>query len=140
MQPCLRRSTCGGNVLAPEWLLLKREAHFLEKDLRDAGWHFFWISGEVQGWAVTWDQEAAFTTALCKALRKVERRFNAAEIIRGEHRAFLGAHFCRFRIAMRHIQQEPVLTLTRSVELVSPALPSPGLVTMNAESPEKAAA
>ena len=109
-----------GTRLNSTWLLLEEDAHTLDKYVRAAEWHFFWLSHEVQAWALALDEQAALEAALRKAVGKIDRRYNAAEIIAIKRRKLLGIYFCRVHVSVRHIQPGPILGLTETVGIISP--------------------
>lgn len=103
------------------WRVLAGDALAVEKQVRAINWHFFWITCEVQGGAIADSKEAAAEAALRRALRRIERSRNAAEVVSLRHSSWCGLHFCRVRLRVRHIQQEVVLSRVPSVGLFSPA-------------------
>lgn len=115
-QVFVRRSAALPNQLRVEriiahdnWGVLAGDADAVEKQVRAANWHFFWITSEARGWAIADSKEAAADAALRKALRRIDRSCNAAEVVSLQHRSWCGLHFCQVRLRIRHIQQEVVL-------------------------------
>jgi hypothetical protein len=111
-----------GEPVNREWLLLDDQVHAFEKKIRNAAWHFFWITDRACGWAIGHDRQSSLTAALVRALRKIKKRYSAAEISAIEDKAFLGIHFCRVHLATCHVQAEGILGLSPSVGMISPAL------------------
>ncbi|MDR5727813.1 MAG: hypothetical protein RB191_10335 [Terriglobia bacterium] len=111
-----------GEPVNREWLLLDDEVHAFEKKIRNAAWHFFWITDCACGWAIGHDRQSSMMVALVRALRKIKKRYSAAEISAIEDKAFLGVHLCRVHLATRHVQAEGILGLSPNVGMISPAL------------------
>ncbi|HZU10633.1 MAG TPA: hypothetical protein VFA02_12090 [Pseudacidobacterium sp.] len=111
-----------GNSLSEHWLALDESAVETDKKVRSAEWHFFWLTHECQGWSLALDPQQALKAALRKAAEKIDRRYNAGEVVRITKRNFLGLYFCKIELAARHIQQGPILGLTETVGIIAPAL------------------
>ena len=110
-----------GNAIDGNWVALESDAGTLDRQIRAAGWHFFWLTEQVEVWAVATNRENAINAALRKALKKIGALRNAAEVVGVHYHSLLGTHYCRVRLAARHIQFGPMLGLTSSVSLISPA-------------------
>jgi hypothetical protein len=111
-----------GSALSDRWLLLDESAEETDRKVRAAEWHFFWLTHECRGWSLALDQQRAMEAALRKAVEKIDRRYNAGEVVKIARKNFLGLHFCKIQVAARHIQQGPILGLTETVGIVAPSL------------------
>jgi len=108
-----------GQPVNADWLSLSEDVSEVEKLVRTAGWHFFWLTEHVEGWGIATTKEAAAEAAVRKALKQVEASRNMAEVLHVSHSSLLGLEFCKVRLAARHIQEEMILSLTPSVGLIS---------------------
>src|ERR1700745_3971752 len=54
--------------------------HWLDKEIRQRGWHFMWIGGGSLRGGVGQTSQEAIAGALKRALRRVSECFNAAEV------------------------------------------------------------
>jgi len=52
----------------------------LDVKIRSRGWHFVWLEGAIAGWGLGRSEEGAMAKALVNALKRVNGRFNAAEL------------------------------------------------------------
>ena len=111
-----------GSAIDTDWLALSEDATVLDKRVREADWHFFQLAEDGKGWALAMNKESATNAALCTALKRIRSSRNAAEVVSVRSRSLFGMHFCRIRLAARHIQFGPILHLAPSVGLLSPAL------------------
>jgi hypothetical protein len=108
-----------GNAIDGEWLMLSDDPSTLKEQVLVAGWHLFCLAELVPGWAIAWDKKLASVMALCKAMRKIARSRNAAEIVSIRHKQICGLYFCRVQLAVRHIQRDMFLPLAPAVALIS---------------------
>ena len=81
----------------------------LDFGVRGVGWHFMWIAGSHSARGLAGTRETAIQKALVRALDKVGRRFNAAELGSIEVRSFLGFTMAHVTVHARHIQQHASL-------------------------------
>ena len=56
------------------------DTHWLDKEIRQRGWHFIWIGEGSRRGGVGQTSQEAIASALKLALRRVSERFNAAEV------------------------------------------------------------
>ena len=56
------------------------DTHWLDKEIRQRGWHFMWIGEGSRRGGVGQTSQEAIAGALKLALRRVSERFNAAEV------------------------------------------------------------
>jgi hypothetical protein len=77
--------------------------------IRQAGWHFIWMSGSCsrRGYART--QDKAIANALNRALEAIPRQSNAADFDSVRVTTYLGFHFANVTMQRRRIQQHSVL-------------------------------
>lgn len=111
-----------GDRLRGGWILLSDSAHELDSKLRAADWHFFWITDQVDAWAIGRREPEVLMSALRKSLHKIDGRYNATEVLEIRHKRLCGLHYFRVRIASRHIQRDAILGLSESVGLLSPGV------------------
>lgn len=109
-----------GQAINADWLALPEDAYVLDKQVRAAGWHFFWLTESVDAWAVGTNKETVANAALRKALEKIAASRNVAEVVNLRHRSLFGLQLCQVRLAVRHIQPEMVLSIAPSVSMISP--------------------
>ncbi|WP_026443261.1 hypothetical protein [Pseudacidobacterium ailaaui] len=102
-----------------DWLLLEENAGQVERKVRLAGWHFFWLTHAWDGWSMAFNAQRSLEKALIKALRKIDRRFHAAEITTIKCYRLLGLRFCKVLVEARHIQHGPILGLTEPVGMMN---------------------
>ena len=89
------------------WRLLKNlDGYGLDRKIRQAGWTFFYMAGEVHATAVGSDLEKTTRRAVKKviAYTKSERR-NCLEIAEVTAKRFLGLPYVRVSVHLRHIQE-----------------------------------
>jgi hypothetical protein len=73
-------------------------------------------------------EELAAQAAVRKALKRIGKSQNVAEIISVDHRSLCGLNFCRVQLVAHHVQKEMILRIAPSVGLISPAArPETGL-------------
>lgn len=86
-------------------------ASSLDATIRRAGWHFMWVQGPYarKGFART--QEEAIRRALKKALGKVPKYFNAAELDSLQVSSFPGFHIASVTLHARQIQRHTSLDI-----------------------------
>jgi len=92
--------------MAADWtVVVGTPALVFDAMVRRAGWHFMWISGSCsrRGFGLT--PEKAAHRALARALNRITRRFNAAELDSVQSRNYLGIHLSSVKLQPRQIQQ-----------------------------------
>jgi len=89
----------------------KIEASDFDVMIRKAGWHFMWVQGSCsrQGFGLT--EEDAIHRALARALRGINRRFNAAEFDCLRISRFPGFYIANVTMEARQIQQNTSLDI-----------------------------
>lgn len=80
-----------GDRLQDGWIALSENAHEIDRKVRNADWHFFWITDQFDALAVGRREDEVLMSALRKSLRKINARYNAAEVLEVRHKRLLGA-------------------------------------------------
>ena len=82
----------------------------VERKLHTAGWHFFFMVPEIEGFAVGLDPQRTFAKALARTVRAVEvTGFNAVEIVATQRRQWLGMYYVKVTAHPRHVRHSPFL-------------------------------
>jgi hypothetical protein len=93
------------------WQIIKSvDGDLLERDLRKAGWNFFFLAESVQ--AMGWGHrgERAVRRALRRVLAKVKLlKFNCLEITEITQKRFLGLPYVHLSAHSRHIQKRSTM-------------------------------
>ncbi len=92
----------------PGWNVVESTAAELDRQVAEAGWHFFWMAPVIEASDFALDPGKAVTKTLGRLLTEVGR-FNAVEIENVRVKSFLGLHYATVRGHARHIQQSPIL-------------------------------
>jgi hypothetical protein len=100
-------------------LVLSGDVHWLDKEIRDCGWHFIWVAEPSVRSGVGKTAQLAIAGALKLALRRVWPRFNAASIEHIEITQFPWFFLAKVRVYPYQIQQEATLPMSDPV-LASP--------------------
>jgi hypothetical protein len=77
--------------------------------IRQAGWHFIWISGSCSRRGCAWTQAKAIENALGRALGAVSKQSNAAEFDSVRVTKCLGFHIATVTVQRRRIQELSLL-------------------------------
>ncbi len=77
--------------------------------IRQAGWHFIWISGSCSRRGCARTQDKAVEQALGRALGAVSNQSNAADLDSVHVTKYLGFHVANVTVQRRRIQQPSVL-------------------------------
>jgi hypothetical protein len=96
------------------WVLLEdKRAREIEVDLREGGWHFFYLIPDVEGVGIARSPERAVRKALEKVCAKGRGNgVNAIEIASFSTTRVLGLHRAKVVAKLRHIQESPYLFTT----------------------------
>jgi hypothetical protein len=81
----------------------------LDASIRNASWHFMWITDSHSSRGLGRTPETAIRRALVRALKEVKGRFNAAELGSFEITNFLGLQVAKVTLDTRHIQMQASL-------------------------------
>lgn len=118
--------TAKSQPFVPGWMLLEdRRAREIEVDLHEGGWHFFYLTPDVQGVGIARSSEGAVRKALEKVCAKGrENGVNALEIASVRTTHILGLYGAKVVAKLRHIQESPYLfTTTEEMHRRKPVLP-----------------
>ena len=85
------------------------QAPVFDTMIRQAGWHFMWISAPCARKGFGGSQQVATDRALTHALDGIARRFNAAELESVLVSRFLGFHVATVIVQPRQIQEQTPL-------------------------------
>jgi hypothetical protein len=94
------------------WMVVKEiPARVFDTMIRQAGWHFLWMHGTCsrRGFGIT--PEEATQRALGHALKKLTKRFNAAELGSVQVTKYPGFHIANVTLRPRQIQQHTSLDM-----------------------------
>jgi hypothetical protein len=88
------------------WDVVEDSKSVVDKQMRDAGWTFFFLAGEMKATTFRFDRERALAAGL-KRLAEMTKalRCNSFEISRVTHKLFLGVSRVRVSCHARHLQQ-----------------------------------
>ena len=94
-----------------DWDLVRELGGYaVEGKLHAAGWHFFFMVPEVEGFAVGFDRQKTFAKALARTVRAVEvTGFNAVEIVATKRTEWLGMYYVKVTAHPRHARHSPFL-------------------------------
>ena len=84
-------------------------ASVLDIMIRQAGWHFIWISGSCSRRGCAWTQAKAIENALGRALGAVSKQSNAADFDFVQVTKYLGLHVANVTVQRRRIQEHSLL-------------------------------
>ena len=100
-----------------DWILLKNlDRYRLDRRIRDRGWNFFSIRGELKASAFGLDVEKTTRKALTRVLAASKSEaFNCLEITEVALLRFLGLPYVSISARPRHIQQSNVLSPSKLV-------------------------
>lgn len=83
----------------------------LDIKVRSANWHFIWLTEAHSGVAMGLTAESACSSAIALALKKVQQRFNTAELSVLKITKYPGFQVARVILQTRQIQQHASLGL-----------------------------
>jgi hypothetical protein len=94
----------------PRWNFAAADAWWLERRLREAGWHFFFVVPAITTAAFAFDRSRALRKAQQHLIGKVEaRNLNALQITEVRIWRFWRLHYARIVAHPRHIRNSPFL-------------------------------
>ncbi len=86
------------------------DVYGLDRQLREAGWTFFYLAGEISASVLGWDREKALERAVHKALARITAGgFNCLEIAQVTVQRFLGLLYVSVSAHPRQIQKSMFL-------------------------------
>ena len=93
------------------WRLLRKlDAYGLDRKVREAGWTFFLLAGEIKAMAFGFDGEKRTRRAAnCIVARLKSQNFNCVEITQVVRKRFLGIPYVTVTAKSRHMQESYVL-------------------------------
>ena len=95
-----------GQSDANGWAAIEDTRSAFEKAIREAGWTFFFMAGEIQATAFGFDKPKALRTALKRLIAKVRSQHcNSIEINQVTDKSFLGLPYVRVTAHSRHLQK-----------------------------------
>lgn len=83
----------------------------LDASIRNAGWHFMWMTDSQSSRGLGRTPEIAVHRALVSALREVKGRFNAAELGSIQFTNCLGLKMACVTLHVRHVQKHATLAV-----------------------------
>ncbi|HXF13971.1 MAG TPA: hypothetical protein VN517_12515 [Terriglobales bacterium] len=83
----------------------------LDEKIRAAGWYFMWLADTSSCSGVSSTATSATDKAIRGALKRIQKRFNAAELESIKLSKYLGFQVARVTLHARHIQQSAILGL-----------------------------
>lgn len=97
------------------WRIVKNlDGYGLDRKIKEAGWTFFYMAGEVNATAVGSDLENTTRQAVKKAIANMKSgRLNCLEIVQVATKRFLGLPYVTVSAHPRHIQESIVLFHTK---------------------------
>jgi hypothetical protein len=89
------------------WRLVKNlDGYGLERKIREAGWNFFYIAGEINKSVLGFNVEKATHRAIKRVLANLKsEKFNSLEITHVATERFLGLRYVTISAHPRHIQE-----------------------------------
>lgn len=88
------------------WTALNGARSTLDKQIREAGWTFFFMAGEIQATVFGFDNQKTLRTALKRLIAKVKsRECNCIEITRVTCKSFLRMPYVTVFAHPRHLQK-----------------------------------
>ena len=93
------------------WRLVKNlDGYGLDRKIREAGWTFFFIAGEIEASVFGFDVERTTHRAIKRVLANLKsEKFNSLEITQVAAKRFLGLPYVTVSAHSRHIQESMVL-------------------------------
>ena len=89
------------------------DGYGLDRKIRDAGWNFFFMAGEIKASAFGSDVEKTLHRAIARLLANLKsERFNCLEITQVVLKRFLGLPYVSVSAHSRHIQESMFLSRT----------------------------
>jgi hypothetical protein len=95
-----------GELGSNGWTALNGARSTFEKDIREAGWTFFFMAGEIQATVFGFDRQKTLGAALQRLIATVKsRECNSIEITRVTGKSFLGVPYVTVSAHPRHLQK-----------------------------------
>jgi hypothetical protein len=88
------------------WAAIKDPRPTFEKAIRDAGWTFFFMAGEIHATVFGFDKPKALRTAVTRLIAEVQSQHcNSLEIGQVMSKSFLGLPYVSVTAHARHLQK-----------------------------------
>jgi hypothetical protein len=96
---------------ATGWRLVKDlDGYGLDRKIRDAGWRFFYIAGEIKAIVLGFEGQKSVRRAVKRLLARLKsEKFNSLEMTRLVSKRFLGVPYVSVSACSRHIQESLIL-------------------------------
>ena len=108
LPPSLRLET---EAYAKGWRLVKDlDGYGLDRLIRETGWSFFYMAGEIKASFLGYSEEKSLRRAVKRILAKLKtEKFNSLEIRKTTAKLFLGLPWVTVSAHPRHVQKEMFL-------------------------------
>jgi hypothetical protein len=105
------------------WRLVKDLDGFgLDRKIRDAGWRFFCIAGEIKAIVLGFEGQKNVRRAVKRMLARLKsEKFNSLEITRVASKRFLGVPYVSVSARSRHIQESLFLLRDKDLRKLGPS-------------------
>ena len=105
------------------WGLVKDlDGYGLDRKIRDAGWRFFCIAGEVKAIVLGFEGQKNVRRAVKRMLARLKsEKFNSLEITRVASKRFLGVPYVSVSARSRHIQESLFLLRDKDLRKSGPS-------------------
>jgi hypothetical protein len=88
------------------WVALNGARPAFEKEIREAGWTFFFMAGEIRSAVFGFDKQKTISTALKRLIANVKsHNCNGIEITRVMNKTLLGVPYVSVSAHARHLQK-----------------------------------
>lgn len=100
-----------GESCVPGWRSVRDlNGYALDRKVREAGWTFFFLAGEIRTIAFGADEQSTVRRAMRRILANPRsKQFNSLEITRVASKRFLGLPYMRVGAHTRHVQEGLIL-------------------------------
>jgi len=105
------------------WRLVKDlDGYGLDRKIRDAGWRFFCIAGEIKAIVLGFEGQKNVRRAVKRMLARLRsEKFNSLEITRVASKRFLGVPYVSVSARSRHIQESLFLLRDKDLRKLGPS-------------------
>ena len=106
-----------------DWRLVKDlDGYGLDRKIRDAGWRFFCIAGEIKAIVLGFEGQKNVRRAVKRILARMNsEKFNSLEITRVASKRFLGVPYVRVSACSRQIQESLFLFRDKDLRELGPS-------------------
>ncbi len=96
-------------------IVLNLDGFGLERKIREAGWSFFYMAGEIQATVFGFDREKTLRRTVNRVLAGAKSKgFNSLEITQVATESFLGLRHTTVSAHARHVQESALLFQART--------------------------